>query len=153
MPVMELLSTNSGSKLLRERRELVIVGSCLIAEWPDLVNSICEETICLSACPERDHINVISLKLASILSRVKLEKITVLTVDGSPHCLQLHHALEEAMKVTGSGSEVRHMVIYKGKLFEIARKSVRYARYLYKINKLIENQEDSSSIMEPSSEP
>lgn len=150
---MELLSTNSGSKLLREHKELVIVGTCLMMEWPDLVNPICKEALCLSVCPEKDHINVISLKLASILSRVKLEEITVLTVDGSPHCLQLHHALEEAVKVTGLRSEVKHMVIYKGKLFEITGKSVKYARYLYKINKLIEDHEGSSSIMEPSSEP
>ncbi len=116
---------------------LKIIGECIPVEWPEITNRLCDNSICFSSCPERDHINIIALKIASILSRVDLREIQVATVDGSPHCLHLHHAVEEALRITGKGVEVRHMVIYKGKLFQVSQNAVKTARFLRKVDTLI----------------
>ncbi len=134
---MDLLSTNAGSHLLRKEGVLRIVGECIPVEWPEITDRLCDSSICFSSCPERDHINIIALKIASILSRVDLREIQVVTVDGSPHCLHLHHAAEEALRITGKCVEVRHMVVYKGKLFQVSQNAVKIARFLHKVDALI----------------
>ena len=139
---MELLSLNASSHLLRERRRLVVYGKCLEVERPHLIRELDDGAVVAWACPERDHINVISLKLASILARVSLEELTIVTVDGSPHCVQLHHAAEEAARITGLGEErVRHLVVHSGRLVPISPKAVKAARYLSKVQRLIEHAE------------
>ncbi|HDI73678.1 MAG TPA: 4Fe-4S ferredoxin [Candidatus Korarchaeota archaeon] len=135
--MLDLLSTNAGSRLIRREGKLRVLGACIPVEWPEVAEEFCQEGLCLSACPEHDHINVISLKLASILARVEVGEIDLLTVDGSPHCLQLHHAIEEAIKVAGRDVEVKHMVLYKGKLYEVSRKAVKLARYLHRVDELM----------------
>ncbi len=106
-------------------------------EWPKISEKLCGKPLCLSSCPEHDHINIIALKTSSILARVNLKEIQVITVDGSPHCLHLHHAVEEALKITGKNIKVRHIVIYKGKLLQVSRDAVKIARFLHKIDNLL----------------
>jgi hypothetical protein len=74
------------------------------------------------------------LKLASIIARVPIEEIVVLTVDGSPHCIQLHFMMDEVEKITGKPLNVKHIVVYKGKEVEVDRSRVKKARYLSKVS-------------------
>jgi len=134
--ILDLLSTNSGSHLLKREGELRIIGSCLTIEWPEIVREFCGG-LCLSACPERDHINVIALKVASILARVDVSKVSVLTVDGSPHCLHLHHSVEEAVRISGKELAVEHAVLQRGKIIPISAKAVKLARYLSRVEDLL----------------
>ena len=96
-----------------------------------------EGRVALGVCLEAEHLNVVALKLASIFARVDLEEVVVLTVDGSPHCIQLHHAVEEARKVTGRQINVRHFVIEGGEALEVSPEAVKVARYLSKIQRLL----------------
>ena len=135
---MELLSLNASSRLLRERRRLLIYGKCLEVERPGLIEQLSVRAVSAWACPERDHINVIALKVASMLARVELEELTVVTVDGSPHCVQLHHAVEEAIKVSKRGDlRVRHLVSHGEKVIEVSERAIKVARYLSKIERLL----------------
>ena len=134
---MRLLSMNSASKEIRANPRLLIYGECVRIEHPEILREFSKGRVALAACPESEHINVISLKVASILCRVDLEDLLVLSVDGSPHCVQLHHAVEEALKTSRSPVRVRHLVIYKGRVSEISKEAVKAARYLYKIENLI----------------
>lgn len=106
-------------------------------EYPEIFDSFRESRVHLSVCPEAEHINVIALKLSSILARVNLEEVVVLTVDGSPHCVQLHHAIEEAARVTGNRVVVHHYVIEEGKAVQVSREAVKVARYLSRVDKLL----------------
>ncbi len=124
---------------MREEGILRIVGECIPVEWPEISEKICGRSLCLSSCPERDHINIIALKVSSILARIDLKEIQVITVDGSPHCLHLHHAVEEALKIAGRDIEVRHMVVHKGKLLQVSHDAVKVARFLHKIDNLLKN--------------
>ncbi len=134
---MRLLSTNAASKEIRSNPRLLIYGECVRMEHPEVLKDFSKGRTCLAACPESEHINMIALKVASIVSRLELEELLVLTVDGSPHCIQLHHAVEEALKISHFPVKVRHLVIYKGKVSEISREAVKTARYLFKIENLL----------------
>jgi len=135
--ITDLLTMNAGSHLLRGGRKLKIMGACIPVEWPEIAEDFCQGCVCLSSCPERDHINMISLKIASMLARMELEEVEVLTVDGSPHCLHLHHAIEEVAKIRGDDLKVTHKVVYKGRVLGVSSRAVKYARFLHKVDDLL----------------
>jgi len=107
----------------------------LEAEHPEIMERL-GDYYPLKVCMEENIFNVVALKIASILARVELEEVKILTVDGSPHCLQLHHAAEEAFKVTRSKCKLRHFVVAKGKIVEVSRDTVKISRYLSKVSLL-----------------
>ncbi len=144
----DLLSTNSASRRFRGKG-IVIYSSCIEEEWPEILKDFGSEYVPLKACPEEVHVNKISLKVASILARVDLKWIKVISVDGSPHCLHLHHAAEEAIKVTGSKVPVEHLVVYKGKLRKVSERAVKLSRYLYKLDKLLSEVKGSGASQPP----
>uniref|UniRef100_A0A7C1GJY9 4Fe-4S ferredoxin n=1 Tax=Thermofilum adornatum TaxID=1365176 RepID=A0A7C1GJY9_9CREN len=132
-----LTEFNVAGRELREKRRLLVYGSCIFNEYPEILSRFSEGRVALGVCLEAEHLNVVALKLASIFARVDLEEVVVLTVDGSPHCIQLHHAVEEARKVTGRQVNVRHFVIEGGEAIEVSPEAVKVARYLSKIQRLL----------------
>jgi hypothetical protein len=132
-----LTEFNVAGRELREKRRLLVYGSCIFNEYPDILSRFSEGHVALGVCLEAEHLNVVALKLASIFARVDLEEVVVLTVDGSPHCIQLHHAVEEARKVTGRQVNVRHFVIKGGEALEVSPEAVKVARFLSKIQRLL----------------
>jgi len=134
--IRDLLSVNVAGKEIREKRKLLICGSCVISEHKDIFERYAEGRVPLFVCMEKEHMNMVALKVASMAARVELDEVVVLTVDGSPHCIQLHMALEEVKRIVGN-LNVKHIVIENGKDIEINPKCVKIARYLTKIQKLI----------------
>lgn len=122
---------------MREKRRLLVYGTCILYEYPEVLSRFSEGRVALGACLEAEHLNIVGLKLASMFARVELEEVAVLTVDGSPHCIQLHHAVEEAKKVSGRDINVRHFVIEDGEAREVSPEAVKTARYLSKIQRLL----------------
>jgi hypothetical protein len=133
LELRDLMETNSASRELRDKRRILLIGSCLTYEHPEIVEKYVEGRVALKVCLEREHFNMACLKLASIVARVPIEEIVVLTVDGSPHCIQLHFMMDEVEKVTGKSLNVKHIVVYKGKEVEVDRSRVKKARYLSKL--------------------
>jgi hypothetical protein len=127
---MRLLETNAGSKTVQEKN-LLFYSVCIENEYPHIFKKFSEGRTPLWACLELEHINMLVYKIACML---KLDKppqsISVLTIDGSPHCIQLHYAVDEAKKISGSNIEVRHFVISKGEVEEVASRTVKKSRYL-----------------------
>lgn len=85
---------------------------------------------------EEEHFNAVALKLASVAACVKLEEVAILTVDGSPHCLQLHMVAEEVDRMVG-GLPRRHVVVEGERACEVDPEVVKTARYLTKVKKLL----------------
>ncbi|MEM0084717.1 MAG: 4Fe-4S ferredoxin [Candidatus Methanomethylicia archaeon] len=133
MEFRELMEVNAASKEIREKKRILLIGSCLIDEHPKIVEKYSEGKAKLKVCLEREHFNMVCLKLSSIISRVPIEEIIVLTVDGSPHCIQLHFMMNEIEKITGKNLNIRHILIYKGEDIEVDAETVKKARYLTKI--------------------
>ena len=140
--IPRLLDTNARSRVFRDKDKLLIIGRCIEIEHPGILENYLEEYGVLSVCPEAEHVNMVGFKLAGILARNRFRELTVLTVDGSLHCTQLHWMVEEVCKITGcEGIKRRHLVIYKGRVYEISLKTVKTSRYLYHVNRLIEGRE------------
>ncbi len=133
----DLLSYNAAGRALRKVRRLLLYGACVRDEYPEIYAEYSTGRVPLAVCLEREHFNMVSLKLASIVARVRLEEVVVLTVDGSPHCVQLHHAVEEVAKVVASMPPVKHLVIEEGKVIEVSPKAVKVARYLSRVEKML----------------
>jgi len=77
-------------------------------------------------------------KIASMIRSVKPRSVTVVSIDGSPHCFQLHAAVNEAEYILGERINKKHYVLVDGKeLYEISPDAVRVARYLHLVDKLI----------------
>lgn len=130
---MNLLEVNAGSRYVRGEN-ILIYGSCIESEHPWILKETSKDKTPLSICLEKEHMNAVVYKLAFMfrLSHPPNE-FTVLTVDGSPHCVQLHYALEEASKLTGQKIPIKHLVIYNGKVVDISPNVVKLSRYLGKI--------------------
>jgi len=139
--VPKLIDCNARSKAIRASGKLLIIGRCVEIEHNDALREFLKKgyTV-LSVCLEEEHINMVGFKLAGILRRCRdfLKEVAVLTIDGSPHCVQLHFMVEEAFKITGMEGIIqrKHYVIVKGNVIEVPKEIVKIARYLSKISKL-----------------
>ncbi len=140
----KLISYNVAGRELRQKRKLLIYGTCVRDEYPEIYLEYEKKRVPLAVCLEEEHFNMVALKLASIIARIDLEEIVILTVDGSPHCLQLHHIAEEVEKITCKNVNIRHLVIENKKVIEIDKKTIKTARYLSKIKKLLYNNINNS---------
>ncbi|MEZ0346710.1 MAG: 4Fe-4S ferredoxin [Infirmifilum sp.] len=133
-----LSETNVASRFIRESRRVLIYGACVRDEYPEIYEEFSRGRVPLAVCLEAEHFNIIALKVASMFARVDLEEVVVLTVDGSPHCVGLHHAVEEAIRVTGKKLLVKHYVIERGEAVEVSSEAVKAARYLSRVQRLMD---------------
>ncbi len=117
--------------------DILIVSACLTHVNRELFEELSNNKQTLLACPEREPAAYYG-KIASIIKSSKPRTITVATIDGSPHCFQLHAAINEAIYILGKEVVRKHYVVVDGKkLVEISPNSIRIARYLHLVEKLI----------------
>lgn len=125
----EILKTNVRSKKISE--DVLLYGTCVSEEHPEVLRKFRQKTR-LHVCLEEVHVNKAAWKLASIVRANNVKKITALTIDGSPHCVQLHYALEDLRELFPA-LVVEHYVIEKGKRINIQPDAVRKSRHLSEI--------------------
>lgn len=136
-----LMRMNVGDKSLRQSGNLLLIGSCMEKRFPEIVDefrSKDEGYAVLHVCLEETHVNQAGFKIASIIRYSGIKKVSVLTVDGSPHCIQLHYVVEDIKRHFTSEIEIEHYVVEKGKVFTISSQSVKKSRHLSKIQKMID---------------
>ncbi len=131
---MDLMSTNAKGKNIRGKK-LLLYGYCL-DENPQYLEEF-EDYAKLSFCPEKEHINMAFYKLMAMMSVA--QELVVITVDGSPHCVQLHYIADEVLRYSEKKFPLRHFVVNNGKIVEISPEDVKLSRYLSKIKRLRES--------------
>lgn len=117
---------------------LLVVGECVQQVFPDVFKDFTEKRVVLTSCPEAENSKLIMGKLASIIRCSKPREITVLTIDGSPDCFQLHSSANEALFITKENVPLKHFVIVEGKCSEVSAESVRVGRYLHLVQNCIQ---------------
>ena len=133
-----LLDTNAASRLIRGKRSLVVLGRCVEAEKPWVLDLFPRDRYAIvTACPEAEHINMLGFKLAGILARLPIEELVIVTTDGSMHCIQLHYMAEEIERIIGRKVRRKHYVVESKGLVEIPPEAVKASRYLSKVAKLL----------------
>ncbi len=140
--IPRLIDVNARSRIFRDKRKLLIIGRCVEIEHPEILEKFPQnEYGILSVCLEAEHVNMVGFKLLGILARGDYEEVSVLTVDGSMHCTQLHWMVEEVFKI-GRYRNIsrRHYIIYHGKIYNVSTDAVKTSRYLYKVDKLLKGE-------------
>jgi len=138
--VHDLLTINAGSKYIRDISTLVIAGNCVLIEHKDLLSPALkdEKYAILTTCPEAFHINMVETKLAAILKLCRISKLIIITVDGSPHCIQLHYLPYNLRKYHGFHElSASHFVIHSGKIFQIDPEIVALSKKLSKLQRIL----------------
>ncbi len=120
---------------------VIIASACLPIVCPKLNDELKKEGIVLYSCPEREH-GVYYGKIASIMRCSRPRELWVITIDGSPHCLMIHAAANEAEFILGEKIAKRHFVVVNCELIEIEPDSIRLARYLSIVNELLRRNKD-----------
>jgi len=119
--------------------DIVIASACLPYVNYKLFSEISKGKVVLLACPERENPTHYG-KIASIIRSSKPKSITVVTVDGSPHCFTLHASVNEAEYILGEKVERKHYVVVNGReIREITPNTIRVARYLHLVNELLKS--------------
>jgi len=122
--------------------DLLLSSACLPHVNPELFDKISKDKVVLLACPERENPALYG-KIASIIRSSKPRSITVVTIDGSPHCLMLHASVNEAEYVLGERINKRHFVVINAKeLREISPNAIRVARYLHLVDELLKERSE-----------
>ena len=137
--VSDFLSTNVGSREIMKKRKLLLYGTCIAEKYPNILTEYSKGRVALSVCLERDHMNMVAFKLATMIKVAKLDEIIVLTVDGSPHCVQLHQTVSEVNRLFDTPPSTHYFVIEHGTLYEVDGQTVKTSRFLSKISKLLKN--------------
>ena len=135
-----LLRINVGDTRLRDKGDLLLIGSCMRDRYPEVISEVAHmdgEKAVLHVCLEEVHMNHAGYKIASIVRYAKIRRLTALTVDGSPHCIQLHYLIEDIKRHFTPEIDTKHFIVEKGKLFEISSEAVKRSRHLSKIEKSI----------------
>ncbi len=134
-----LMRINVGDTRLRDKGKLLLVGSCM-DRFPEIVKEFSDRDggqAVLHVCLEETHVNQAGFKIGSIVKYSGISEITALTVDGSPHCVQLHYVIDDVKRHFAPEIETKHFVVEKGKVHEISTNAVKRSRHLSKIQKML----------------
>jgi hypothetical protein len=135
----ELMRINVGDERLRSKGKLLLIGSCM-DRFPEVIKDFSERNggyTLLHVCLEEMHMNHVGFKIASIVRYAGITDIAVLTIDGSPHCVQLHYVVEDIKRHFTPEIKTKHYVLEKGKIHEISPETVKKSRHLSKIQKMM----------------
>lgn len=131
---MDLMSHN----IYEFQDTLIVCGSCLsnmdktaFSKLSEISNNI------FFVCLEELHMNMVAHKLASILRTCKVKKLVFVSVDKSPHCVQLHYIrneLEKIMKL--ENISIINYVSKNGNLVEINPKTISLSKELAELENL-----------------
>lgn len=131
----ELMKTN----IYDVNKTIIIIGSCLRDREP-LVYKQLEEISkdIYHVCLEETHVNMAITKIGGMLRTNIIEKILFVSVDRSPHCVQLHYIQEELRKMMGLNNLIiENYVVGGGKLIKISPEAISLSKSLSKIEGLI----------------
>lgn len=79
---------------------MIIIGSCIEQMFPEIYRNLEKMSGNIyDICLEQTHLNMAITKIIGMITRKKVKKIMFVTVDKSPHCIQLHYIVKELEKV------------------------------------------------------
>ncbi|MEM0232501.1 MAG: hypothetical protein QXL22_00605 [Candidatus Nezhaarchaeales archaeon] len=133
---LELMATSVTSPLLKGK-DVVIYSKCLPNEHPNIFEDVVKDKTALCVCMSEEHLDKVGFKIATIMAYAEPNSITILTMDGSPHCTQLHAIVEQAKRMTKINMKITHLVVERGVLVEISGQAVYLSRHLSKIEELL----------------
>ena len=116
--------------------EIVIVGSCLKSMQPKAFKAIesWNEPI-YDLCLEQTHLNMAITKVLGMIRTGKVKKLSFISVDRSPHCIQLHYIQDEIRKL-GINIDIDNYVCSGDNLVKIDKEIITLSKNLTKLNEI-----------------
>lgn len=134
-----ILECNVGDMQFQQTKRLLLFGTCLPNRYPEIFEKFLEGRAPVHACLEDLHMDHVGYKLVNIIKYSKIEELTILTIDGSPHCYQLQVLGQDIKRHFAPEVEISHYVIEKGDLYEISYQTITVARHLNRVQKLLKH--------------
>jgi len=133
---LELMAVSVTSPFLKGK-DLLIYSKCLPMEYPEVFEEEAKGKTALSVCMSEEHLDKVGFKIATIIAYARPSSIAVVTMDGSPHCTQLHVVAEQAKRIAQADVRMKHLVVERGALIEASSQAVYLSRHLSKIEELL----------------
>ena len=130
----ELMKTN----IYDVNKTIIVVGSCLKSRDPQVFEQLQKITSDIyDVCLEETHINMAITKIAGMLRTHIIEKVIFVSVDKSPHCVQLHYIQEELCKMMGLNNiMIENYVADGAKLIKISPEAISLSKNLIELNNI-----------------
>ncbi len=120
---------------------IIIVGSCLKYMQPEGFKKlkVISDNI-YELCLEETHINMAITKVGGMLRTGKIKKLVFVSVDKSPHCIQLHYIQDELKKMMNiENIDIKNYVVVNNELEEITPEIISLSKNLSKLKYVINN--------------
>jgi hypothetical protein len=140
---LPILSTNVGDQRFRDNPRILLYGTCVPDRYPTIFKQFATGRTPVHACLEDLHMDHVGYKLVGIVKYSKIEDLTILTIDGSPHCYQLHVLGQDLKRRFAPEMHIAHFVIEKGDVHEISYQTITVARHLHRVQKLLNDKHES----------
>ncbi|MEM2121651.1 MAG: hypothetical protein QXU20_03285 [Candidatus Woesearchaeota archaeon] len=127
-----------SSNLYEFKGKVVICGSCI----PSINKKAFSKIKKISkniffVCLEEIHMNMVAHKIASILRTGNVKEMYFISVDKSPHCIQLHYVRNEIEKIMQNKNFVlKNYIIVNDNLEEINSEIISLSKNLSKLKRL-----------------
>ena len=117
---------------------IIVMGSCLPFMDQLAYNKLLKiSSNIYDLCLEQTHINMAITKVGSMLRTGKIKRIIFVTLDRSPHCIQVHYIQDELRKMMDlKNIEIINYIADNGELIEISREAISLSKDLSKLEKL-----------------
>lgn len=119
--------------------KIIIVGSCLKYMQPEGFKKlkVISDNI-YELCLEETHINMAITKIGGMLRTGKIKKLVFVSVDKSPHCIQLHYIQDELKKMMNiENIDIENYVVVNNELEEITPEIISLSKNLSKLKEII----------------
>jgi len=119
------------------RGRVLVVGACLPRVWPEAFERLADGadqvyTLCLEAT----HVNMAVTKLSAVFGTGQLEKLTLASVDRSPHCTQLHYIRHEIERTLPDHVPVEDCVVSEGRIVRVPEAAIELSKSLARLAEL-----------------
>lgn len=125
---------------------VLVVGTCLPKVWPEAFAALAADADQVyGLCLETTHVNMAITKLSAVFGTGQLTKLTLASVDRSPHCTQLHYIPHEIERTCKAHPPVERYVISGGQLVPVPEAAVELSKSLARLADMCKNEQEVRS--------
>ncbi len=119
--------------------KIIIIGSCLQNMFPKIYQELEQESVNIyEVCLEETHLNMVITKIIGMISRNNIKEIKFVTVDKSPHCVQLHYVVKELENIINLEKlHIENYVVTNKGLIKIPIKVIGISKNLSKLSEYL----------------
>lgn len=117
---------------------VLVAGSCLPEVEPEAYGRLAAEADQVySLCLETTHINMAVTKLSAIFATGRMTRLTLASVDRSPHCTQMHYIRHEIERTLPNHAPVEDCVVSGGRIVPVPDAAIELSKSLAELAKRV----------------